>query len=98
MPSLLRAALDDSDCAITLNWRTSMPDDLVSHVAGDRVWTGDLTRVPFWVYKDPDVLESEQQRLFEGPVWNYLCLETEIPNAGDWRSTYVGAMPVAVAR
>jgi phenylpropionate dioxygenase-like ring-hydroxylating dioxygenase large terminal subunit len=36
--------------------------------------------------------------LFEGPVWNYLCLENEIPHEGDWRSTYVGTMPVVVAR
>ena len=31
-------------------------------------------------------------------MWNYLCLETEIPNAGDWRATCVGRMPVVVAR
>ena len=56
------------------------------------------TRIPFWAYKDPDVLRREQERLFEGPVWNYLCLETEIPAAGDWRATYAGEMPVVVAR
>jgi anthranilate 1,2-dioxygenase large subunit/terephthalate 1,2-dioxygenase oxygenase component alpha subunit len=64
----------------------------------DRVWPPGLTRVPFWAYKDPAVLAAEQRRLFEGPVWNYLCLETEIPGAGDWRATYVGEMPVVVAR
>jgi len=63
-----------------------------------RDWQGDLTRVPFWVYQDPAVLQSEQQRLFEGPVWNFLCLETEIPSPGDWRAGFVGAMPVVVAR
>src|SRR6185312_9125569 len=31
-------------------------------------------------------------------VWNFLCLETDIPNPGDYRTTFVGAMPVVVAR
>ncbi|HEY4041714.1 MAG TPA: Rieske 2Fe-2S domain-containing protein [Rhodopila sp.] len=57
-----------------------------------------LTRVPFHVYQDPAVLEREQQRLFEGPVWNYLCLEADILDAGDWRTTFVGRMPVVVVR
>ena len=46
---------------------------------------------PYWVYTDPDVLALEQKRLFEGPVWNYLCLEIELPNVGDYRTTFVGA-------
>jgi phenylpropionate dioxygenase-like ring-hydroxylating dioxygenase large terminal subunit len=54
--------------------------------------------VPFQVYQSPEILEQEQRRLFEGPVWNYLCLETDIPNAGDWRTTFVGRMPVVVVR
>ena len=27
-----------------------------------------------------------------------MCLENEIPDAGDWRATYIGEMPVVVAR
>lgn len=61
-------------------------------------WPPGLTRVPYWVYQDPDVLDVEQTRLFQGPVWNYLCLEVEIPAAGDWRTTAVGRMPVVVVR
>jgi phenylpropionate dioxygenase-like ring-hydroxylating dioxygenase large terminal subunit len=75
-----------------------MPNDAVVQSHGGHFWPSGLTRVPFWAYQDPNVLVTEQQRLFEGPVWNYLCLETEIPNAGDWRTTYVGEMPVVVAR
>src|SRR5690348_9764111 len=44
------------------------------------------------------IAEVEQERIFEGPVWNYLCLEDEIANPGDWRTTVVGPMPVVVAR
>ena len=33
----------------------------------DRIWPAGLTRVPYWVYTDPDVLALEQKRVFEGP-------------------------------
>jgi anthranilate 1,2-dioxygenase large subunit/terephthalate 1,2-dioxygenase oxygenase component alpha subunit len=59
---------------------------------------GVLTRVPFWIYQSPDVYAAEQQRIFEGPNWNYLCLEAEIPKPGDYRTTFIGTMPVVVAR
>lgn len=72
-------------------------DQLVSSGAA-RVWADGLSRVPFWVYQDPGVLEQEQGRLFEGAVWNFLCLEGEIPEPGDWRATHVGRMPVVVVR
>ena len=61
-------------------------------------WPKGLTHVPFQVYQDPELLNREQRVLFEGPVWNYLCLETDIPNEGDWRTTFVGRMPVVVVR
>src|SRR3954466_5360315 len=57
-----------------------------------------LTRVPFHWYQDPALLPQEQRDVFEGPVWNYLCVESDIPNAGDWRTTHVGRMPVVVVR
>jgi phenylpropionate dioxygenase-like ring-hydroxylating dioxygenase large terminal subunit len=74
-----------------------MPDALAPP-AGRPVWPAGLTRVPFRVYQDPDLLRAEQEKVFEGPVWNYLCLEVEIANPGDWRATIVGQMPVVVAR
>jgi phenylpropionate dioxygenase-like ring-hydroxylating dioxygenase large terminal subunit len=61
-------------------------------------WPPGLTRVPYWVYQDQTVAQAEQERIFEGPVWNYLCLEAEVPNPGDYRTTFIGAMPVVVAR
>ncbi len=57
-----------------------------------------LTRVPFWLYQSPDIYAAEQRRLFEGPVWNYLCLEAEVAKPGDYRTTFAGSMPVVVAR
>lgn len=63
-----------------------------------RAALGDLTQVPFQVYRDPGLLDQEQRLLFEGPVWNYLCIEADIPTPGDWRTTSVGRMPVVVVR
>jgi phenylpropionate dioxygenase-like ring-hydroxylating dioxygenase large terminal subunit len=74
-----------------------MPDGATSDRPAT-IWPEGLTRVPFWTYQEPEILRREQQRLFEGPVWNYLCLEAEIPNPGDWSATFVGEMPVVVAR
>ena len=72
--------------------------DAMTDLVSSRLWPEGLTRIPYWLYTDPDVLALEQKRLFEGPVWNYLCLETELPNIGDYRTTFVGRMPVVVAR
>jgi phenylpropionate dioxygenase-like ring-hydroxylating dioxygenase large terminal subunit len=62
------------------------------------VWSEDVTRIPYWVYKNEAVHKSEQEKIFGGPAWNYLCLDAEIPNRGDFRTTLVGEMPVIVVR
>ncbi len=62
-------------------------------------WTaGDFTRVPYTVYQDPDVYRQEQEQIFRGPVWCYLALDAELPNPGDYKSTFVGDTPVVVTR
>ena len=43
-------------------------------------------------------LRQEQERIFQGPTWHYLALEVELPEAGDFRTTYVGDTPVVVVR
>src|SRR5215472_10528529 len=57
-----------------------------------------LTRVPYALYSDADLYVRERQQLFMGAAWNFLCLEIEIPNPGDYRATFVGDVPVIVAR
>jgi anthranilate 1,2-dioxygenase large subunit/terephthalate 1,2-dioxygenase oxygenase component alpha subunit len=70
-----------------------------SSLSAPRAWPADtLTRVPYWVYQDPEVFHAEQRRIFEGPVWSFLCLETEVAKAGDYRTTHMGQMPVVVTR
>jgi phenylpropionate dioxygenase-like ring-hydroxylating dioxygenase large terminal subunit len=64
-----------------------------------REWPGaSLARVPYWVYQDEANYRAELRRIFEGPVWNYLCLESDLPKPGDYRTTFVGEMPVVVVR
>jgi len=58
----------------------------------------DFSRVPLSVFNNADVFAREMERVFQGPVWNYLCLEAEIPNAGDYVVVYVGDKPVVVDR
>jgi len=57
-----------------------------------------LTRIPYRIYQDPANYAAEQRRLFEGPCWHFACLEVDIPKRGDYRTTYVGEMPVIVVR
>jgi phenylpropionate dioxygenase-like ring-hydroxylating dioxygenase large terminal subunit len=65
----------------------------------ERSWPAEgLTRVPYWVYQDADLYGEEQRRIFQGPTWNYLCLEAELPEPHSFVTTFVGEMPVVVAR
>src|ERR1700752_4860829 len=58
----------------------------------------DLSHVPFRAYTDPALYGLEQERIFHGPTWNFLALECEIPNPGDYKTTYVGDAPIIVVR
>ncbi len=57
-----------------------------------------VTRAPYRLFSDPEIYTLEQTRIFNGPVWSFLCLEVEIPNPGDYRTTTVGETPVVVTR
>ena len=71
---------------------TSLPDHLA------RFPSTDGSRVPFDVYRSQEIYDREQERIFRGPTWSFLALEAEIPNPGDFKSTFVGDTPVVVAR
>ena len=57
-----------------------------------------VSGAPYWVYQDEATYRLEQKMIFEGPVWNYLCLEADVTKPGDYRTTFVGEMPVIVVR
>src|SRR5579863_8470675 len=63
------------------------------------IWPAlDYSRVPYRLYHDAELYEQEQERIFRGPVWSFLGLETEIANPGDFLTTSVGDTPVVVNR
>lgn len=61
-------------------------------------WPTTPTRVPYWVFQREDVYAREQERLFRGPHWNFVCLETEVAAPGQFRTSFLGDLPVIVAR
>src|SRR4029453_2270276 len=72
---------------------------LVVSLLSMRSWPAEgVTRVPFWVYSDPDIYAREQERIFAGPSWCYVGLTAEIPNPGDFKRSFVGDKPGVVCR
>lgn len=64
-----------------------------------RTWPTDSTsRVPSWVYVDPDIYAQELERIFYGPHWNYVALEAELPAPFRFKTTRVGERSVIVVR
>lgn len=58
----------------------------------------DGSRVPYGVFTLPEIYEREQEKIFRGPTWNFLGLAVEVPNSGDFKSTYIGDAPVVMTR
>src|SRR5271156_2223929 len=64
-----------------------------------RVWPeGGTSRVPNWIYTDPDIFAQESDRVFGANDWLYTCLEAEIPNAGDFTRSQLGTREVVAVR
>ncbi len=67
--------------------------------AGARRWPEEgWTRVPFWVYTDPEIFEREMQAFFYGPTWNYVGLDCEVPEPGSFKRSWIGTRQVIVVR
>ncbi|MGK0169475.1 MAG: benzoate/toluate 1,2-dioxygenase alpha subunit [Gammaproteobacteria bacterium] len=54
-------------------------------------------RVDRAIYTDRDVFEAELEQIFEGS-WVYLAHESQLPNVGDFFTTWMGRQPVIVNR
>ncbi len=59
---------------------------------------GGETRAPYRLYADEAIYAQEQERIFRGPVWNFLGLNAELPRVGDFKATFVGDTPVVLTR
>lgn len=54
--------------------------------------------VPYSLFTEDEVYVAEQRRIFRGQSWSFVALEQEIPNPGDFKSTFIGDTPVIVIR
>src|SRR3712207_7920773 len=45
------------------------------------------------IFTDEEIFELEMTHIFEGN-WVYLAHESQVPNAGDYFTTYIGRQPV----
>lgn len=62
-------------------------------------WESEGTsRIPFMAYTDPELHKKELERFFYNKHWNYVGLEAEIPNTGDFKRTVVGERSVIMVR
>jgi salicylate 5-hydroxylase large subunit len=56
------------------------------------------SRVPGWVYTDPEVYRQELERFFYRGHWCYVGLECEVPAPGDFKRSAVGERSVILVR
>ncbi len=62
-------------------------------------WPGEgVSRIPNWLYTDPEVYAREQARIFGGRSWCYVGLAVEVPEPGDFKRSFVGERPVVLLR
>jgi benzoate/toluate 1,2-dioxygenase alpha subunit len=54
-------------------------------------------RVATAAYREPEIFQAELRKLFYG-TWIYLGHETEVPNNGDYKTTWIGRQPVILVR
>ena len=49
------------------------------------------------IFTDEEIFELEMKHIFEGN-WIYLAHESQVPNPGDYFTTYIGRQPVVITR
>jgi phenylpropionate dioxygenase-like ring-hydroxylating dioxygenase large terminal subunit len=77
---------------LTMNFNPTIP-------VAKRVWPNDdLSEIPDWIYTDQGIYDLEVEKIFHGQTWNYVALEAEVPEPGNFIRSNVGPTPVVVAR
>ena len=78
---------------------TGYPIETAVDTLNPRRWPdAGSSRIPNWVYTDPGIFAREQEVIFEGPGWLYVCLEAEIAKPGDFKRSRLGAKEVVAVR
>jgi anthranilate 1,2-dioxygenase large subunit len=64
-----------------------------------RKWPeGGVTRVPAWIYSDPDIFAREMEVFHYGKTWNFVGLDCEVAEPGSFKRSWVGERAVIVTR
>ncbi|MCH8530954.1 MAG: aromatic ring-hydroxylating dioxygenase subunit alpha [Saccharospirillum sp.] len=62
-------------------------------------WPSDkVSTIPYRVYTDEQQYKLEEDRIFKGPTWNYLCLEAELPEPNSFIVSRIGEIPIVITR
>jgi len=78
-----------------------MPDSAPAPSPASNVhaWPSEgLSAIPDWVYTSEEIYEREIERIFRGRTWNFVALDCEVPEPGSFKRSFVGPVPVIVAR
>lgn len=83
-------------CNSELNQQT---EEKVINFSKNRKWPEEgFTRIPNWIYTDPDIYQKEMDIFFAGDTWNYVGLECEVPEVGSYKRNWIGDRPVIMVR
>lgn len=61
-------------------------------------WPDHETLIPDWIYTDRRIYDRELEKIFLGRHWNYIGLDCEVPEPGNYFRSYLGPLPVVVTR
>lgn len=70
--------------------------DLIDNGVQEKPEEG-VHRVDRQIFTDEEIFELEMKHIFEGN-WVYLAHESQIPEIGDYFTTYIGRQPVVITR
>lgn len=72
--------------------------DIIATSGGVK-WPSDkVSTIPFQVYTDENQYKIENERIFKGSTWNYLCLDAELPEPGSFIVSRIGETPIVITR
>lgn len=96
----VRGSINTNKCwGLSMTNKSAFKLKIGSDETGPLSWpSSDHTRIPTDVYLDKGIFEKEQELIFKGPSWHLLGIVADIPNPGDFISTYIGTTPVVLHR
>lgn len=71
----------------------------LDNVQTAKTWPADdMTRVPAWIFSDPDLYERELEHFFYGDSWCFAGLECEVPEPGSYKVNWIGERQILLTR